>query len=412
MLRPRGVSRGGAASHRPSPDSTVTVPLQPSAAVSDVLSSAPASGPAVPPPQAPPAPVEFPLGWMLEHAPASLRFRAAAEVARLPANVVRELEWLPLAHPPAITLALAQRPDGSWGDSMLGVPRPGAAWPEGVGTIQAVRRLLEYGWDRESPPLLRSRRLLFRLLAEDEDPAYLFEFADGATDEDLVRRGRGILREAAAASLAQAGYERDPRLRGAAQRILERVAEYLRSPLAQKPWVRVGNKQVLAAEAAPPSIYLLTMLAHMPLFCSEHWEELDRIYGYVTQPQPRQEAVQLVGDHLVEQPYLVLGDPMPHRNAVDADVPSALAWLELAARLGLLRRCEHWNKLFDRFLEDRGRDGVWHPHRGQDMPRTENPAVWPLFPLGEPGDDAAVRAAVTFRLGLIARLSGHPIELR
>ena len=29
---------------------------------------------------------------------------------------------------------------------------------------------------------------------------------------------------------------------------VERIAVYLRSPLAQKPWVRVGNRQVLAEE--------------------------------------------------------------------------------------------------------------------------------------------------------------------
>jgi len=390
----------------------VTVPLQPSVAVPDALTTGSAASAVAPAPAGPPAPVEFPLGWMLDHAPAPLRYRAASEVGRLPADVVRRLEWLPLAHPPAITLALAQHPDGSWGDSMLGVPSAELPWPGGVGTIQAARRLLEYGWDRETPPLLRARRLLFRLLAEDEDPAYLFEFARDATDEDLIRRGRLILREAAAATLAQAGYQHDPRLRGAALRIVERIAVYLRSPLAQKPWVRVGNRQVLAADAAPPSIFALTMLAHMPLFRSEHSESLDRIYGYVTQHLPRQESVQLVGDHLVEQPHLVLGDPLPHRNAVDADVPSAVAWLELAARLGFLRRCEHWTKLFERFLEDRGRDGVWHPHKGQETPRTENPYVWPLFPLGEPNDGSAVRASVTFRLGLIARLSGRPIELR
>ncbi len=399
--------------HRPSPDSTVTAPLQPSAAPPDALHAAPAAA-ATPVALSPAAPeaVEFPLGWMLEHAPFPLRYRAAAEVARLPHEMVQRLVWMPLAHPPALSLALAQRPDGTWGESMLGVPRPGARWPDGVGTIQAVRRLLEYGWDRESPPLQRARRLLFRLLAEDEDPAFLFDFADGAGNEDLLRRGRSILREAAAAALAHAGYERDPRLRGAALRILERVADYLRSPLAQKPWVRVGNKQVLAGEAAPPSIYSLTMLAYMPLFCSEHGEEMDRIFAYVSQTMPRQEAVQLCGEQLVEQPHLVLGDPLPHRNAADADVPSAIAWLELMARLNFLRRSDHWTKLLDRFLDDRNREGVWHPHKGDQPPSTANPLVWPLFPLGAPEDPGAVRADVTFRLGLIARLSGRPIELR
>ena len=100
---------------------------------------------------------------------------------------------------------------------MLAVPTREERY-DGVGTISAARRLLEYGWSRESPVLSRSRRLLFRLLAEDDDPAYLFEFeAKGRGDESMARRGRGILREAAAATLAQAGYESDPRLRGAAR---------------------------------------------------------------------------------------------------------------------------------------------------------------------------------------------------
>jgi hypothetical protein len=382
----------------------VTVPL-PSAAI-------PAEPLVVEPGGAPPQPpVFFPLGWLLEHAVLPIQYRALTEVARLGEELGPQVACMPYGYPPALQLAMTQRLDGTWGDGLLQVPGPGQKWPQGVGTIQAVRRLLEYGWDRDSPPLLHARRVLFRLLAEDDDPAWLFEYADQAGDEDLARRGRAILREAAAATLAQAGYERDPRLRGAALRILDRVADYLHSPLAQKPWVRVGNRQVLAGEAAPPSIHFLHMLAHMPLFCSEHAEVLDRVYDYVSQTPPRQESYQLCGEHIVEQPHLVLGDPLPSRTTADADVPAAVAWLELAARLGFLRRNDHWAKLFERFLDDRGRDGVWHPHRGTEPPQTVNPFVWAGFPL-DPSESAEHRwTDVTFRLGLVARLTGRQIDL-
>jgi hypothetical protein len=174
--------------------------------------------------------------------------------------------------------------------------------------------------------------MLFRLLAEDDDPALLFELAPKAKgDPDLIHRGRAMLREAAAAALAHAGYEGDPRLRGAAQRILDRVDAYFRSPLAQKPWIRVGNKQVLSPEAAPPSIHVITMIAHMPLFRSEHHTQVEHLYAHLAQPLPRQESQQLVGSHIVPQPHLVLGDMLPNRNAADADVPFALTWLELMA---------------------------------------------------------------------------------
>jgi hypothetical protein len=60
---------------------------------------------------------------------------------------------------------------------MLEIPSGRSHGFEGVGTISAARRLLEYAWEKESPPLMRARRILFRLLAEDEDPAFLFELA-------------------------------------------------------------------------------------------------------------------------------------------------------------------------------------------------------------------------------------------
>ena len=296
---------------------------------------------------------------------------------------------------------------------MLSLPGTRSERFEGVGTIPAVRRLLEYGWDRESPPLLHSRRLLFRLLAEDDDPNFLFEFAPRgrAVDAEGAKWARGILREAAAAALAQAGYEGDPRLRGAARRILERVNAYLRSPLAQKPFVRSGNQHVLAAEAAAPSIHTLTMLAYMPLFRSEQYESLDRIYQYICQPMPRQEPVQAVGARTVGVPHLVLGDMLPHRNAADADVPWALTWLELMARLNFLRRNENWRKLFERFLDDRDASGVWHPHKGMAAARSTNPLVWASYPLESNLSGDERWTDVTFRLGLIARLSGRQIEL-
>ena len=352
------------------------------------------------------------MAWLLEHASNAIRYRALADVARVSGELTREAAVLSYAHPPALALAVTQSPDGVWNKSMLDVPSDRANLFEGVGTINAFRRLLEYGWDKDSPPLLRARRVLFRLLAEDDDPAFLFEFArESHDDSDLAHRGRTILREAAAAALAQAGYEGDPRLRGAARRILDRIDAFVRSPLGHKPWVRVGNKQVLAPEAAPPSIYALGMLAHMPLFRSENHVQLDRILHYLSQPQPRQELAQLFGSHIVAQPHLVLGDLLPNRNVADADVPFALSWLELMARLGFLRRNEGWSKLFERFLDDRDRDLVWHPHKGMAMPRSSNPFVWPAFPLERMTSGDERWTDVTFRLGLIARLSGRPLEL-
>jgi len=357
-----------------------------------------------------PAPVRFPLSWLLEHASAPLQYRAISEVSRLGPQVGDRVNALPYTFRPALTLALQQRVDGTWNQAMLSLPSTRSDRFEGVGTINAVRRLLEYGWDKDSPPLVHARRVLFRLLAEDNDPGFLYELAGKSNDEDLVRRGRLILREAAGAALAQAGYEDDPRLRGVARRVLERLLSFLRSPLAQKPWTRVGNQHVLAAEAAPPSMYTLIMFAYMPLFRTEHFEAMDRLYHFLSQPLPRQEPLQMIGKKVVSQPHLVLGDQLPNRNAADEDVPRAITWLELMARLGFLRRNDNWLKLFDRFLDDRDEQGVWHPHKGMAAVRSNDPFVWASYPLEEAlsGDERWTDA--TFRLGLIARILGRPIE--
>jgi hypothetical protein len=372
-------------------------------------STAPEIAPPIPTPT--PEPLTFPLSWLMEHASAPIKYRAITEVARLSEPSPKDVDWLPLSHRPALKLAVAQTRDGMWSHSILSVPSKHSSDFANVGTIPAVRRLAEYGWSAESPPLILARRLLFRLLAEDNDPAFTFELGSKTRDDDLVRRARGVFREAAAATLAQAGYENDPRLRGAARRILERNVNYLNSPLGEKPWMRVGNTHVLAPESAPPSIYTLTMLAYMPIFRHEHFSEVERIYDWITQPLPRQEALQLFGKKMVPQPHLIMGDVLPHRNAVEADVPFALMWLETMARLNFLRRNDGWMKLYERFVDDRDRAGVWHPHKGTDRPLTTHPWAWSTFPLDDGAGQESKWADVTFRIGLIGRLLGREIEL-
>lgn len=352
------------------------------------------------------------MGWLMDHASAPIKYRAICEVAKLGGAIQEGVASLPFTHRPALTLACTQLSDGTWGHTMLSIPSSRAEHFDGVGTINAVRRLLEFGWDRDTPPLMRARRVLFRLLAEDDDPDYLFEFGhEKGADSDTTRRARMMLREAAAAALAQAGYESDPRLRGAACRILDRTTAYLRSPLAQKPFVRVGNQHVLPAEAAPPSVYALLMLAYMPQFRTEHHDAMGLLSHHLAQPLPRQEPMQVVGKHVIEQPQLVLGDMLPNRNVADTDVIFAVTWLELMARLGFLKKNDNWCRLYDRFLDDRDPDGVWHPHKGMSVPRSANPFLWAMYPLEDHMSGDERWTDLTFRLGLIGRLLGRTIEV-
>lgn len=374
----------------------------------------------VSPVNVPQPPATFPLGWLLKHGSPAIQYRALVDVAEIPLASDTRVGALPYAMRQSWELLYHQHPDGTWDKGMLSVPPPGPGAPKGLGAILGYRRLIELGWDADSPPLATARRALFRLLPEDNDPSYLYELADEAgTDPDLIARGRQILREAAAAALAQAGYEADPRLRGAARRILDKIGEFLRQPDSDKPFIRVGNQHVLPATAAPPSFHALVMLAHMPHFRSEHHEHMERLFTWVSLQVPRMAPVQQVGEnHLIEQTQLALGDILPTRYIMDADMPTALAWLELMARMGFLRRNEGWSKLLDKLLDDRDRHGVWHPPRSVTMPATVPDWVWPTIPLHEREAQGETEAEpddysvdVTFRLGLIAKLAGRPIDI-
>jgi hypothetical protein len=351
----------------------------------------------------------------LEHASPPIQYRATIEVAKHTTGLSSAFHSLPYSYRPALELAVGQSLEGVWNDSMLTVPPARSDGFEGVGTVHALRRLLEYGWDKDSPPVNQARRILFRLLAEDDDPALLFELgpkvlAKGKTEEERLMV-RQTLREAAGSALAQAGFESDPRLRGAARRTLDRMMEFLKSPVAAKPWIRVGNQQVLSPEAFPPSIYALQMWAHMPLFRSEHYEGMELLYRWLTRALPRQEQMQVVGKKIVPVPLMVLGDKLPHRNAVEDDVPAAMGWLELISRFGFLRRNDNWSKMYERFVDDCGRDGVWHPHKGLAIPRSSSAWIWSAYPLESPHGGDERWADMTFRIGLIARLSGRPVKL-
>lgn len=364
--------------------------------------------PPPPPPTPPPEPVAVPLHWIVDFGSAPVTYRALLEIARIPSPPER-LASLVYAFEPAVRLAVTQRPEGTWYNSMLAVPEDRSRDFEGVGTILAFRRLLEYGWDREAPPLFHARRLLFRLLAEDNDPSMLYELGEKAKlDEDHVRRSRVLLREAAAAALAQAGYESDPRLRGAALRLIQRAMTFLRSPQAADPWIVVGGKRVLAPGANPPSYFLLLMLAHMPLFRLEHAKELDEILKYLTSERSTNTSVPVAQS--AAQRLAVTADPLAEPHLVETDVVLVLSWLELAARLGYLRRHEAWVRTYDRLLEQCDDGFVWRSKRGQISTRVPSPFVWPAFPLAPGASPDQQAAEMSFRLALIARHAGRPLE--
>lgn len=374
----------------------------------EIEATLPPGPPSGPPPPPPPPPVDLPLERIVLGAAPPIQYRALAELAK-DTSLPRLLPSIVYSYRPALMLALEQGSDGTWHNAMLRAPTPTTrAAYAGVGTIPAVHRLIECGWDREAPILLNARRPLFRLLAEDRDPAFTYELSPDSKDTEGAAYSRGVLRAAAAGALAHAGYATDPRLRGAAQRMRQRIQAFLDSPLAEDPWVKHEGKHVLVADAAPPSLHFLVMLAFMPGFRMEHDEFVDMLFKYLIRPQPRHEPHQLAGTRVIAAPGLVLGDPLATRQAADADIPFTLLWLELMARLGLLERHEGWKRQFERLLDDRDRNLLWRAGKSQTI-TSSRPAVWPFTALGKPGEEGAA-FEVTFRLGLIGRLAGRELH--
>ncbi|GLC24121.1 hypothetical protein rosag_06340 [Roseisolibacter agri] len=390
----------------PDPDPEhVTAPVTPPTDPFDALDEAPATLAASSPPAAvrppPPSPVTVPMGWLLDKAPYAIRARALLELGNVTGKAAEDAQRIAIAHRPAVRLALGQGRDGTWGGRMLTLPRSDDPEFTDVGTVPAVRRLAEYGWPTDSPPLWLARRPLFRLLAQDDDPRFLYELRTELPDPSLAQHGRLRLREAAAATLAQLGFETDPRLRGAATRLLDRMGAFLK---AEAP-----AAGVLPESALPPSMDALLMLAHMPVFRNEHAEDMSRLTAFLMQPAPSGVVKQRVGKTTLPQPRLIMGDPLVDVGDPDGkSMPRVLAWLELFARLGILRRHQPWCVLLDRLLELRDHEGRWTRPVGTPAP---DPLTWPTAPLGSPAERGEWSADATFRLALIARLSGRPLEL-
>ncbi len=355
----------------------------------------------------PDSPVRVPVRWLMREATGAVQYRAIVELAKLKPAV--EAQPITLLQASALKCAVTMHLDGTWGGRLF--PKAGEA-PH-TATFSAFRHLLECGWDRDSPPLAVSRRFLFRLLAMDEEPGMLYELGEAAgNSKEHAKRLRANVRVEAAALLAQAGYERDPRVRGAAIRATQRVMDYLRSPLAQKPWIRVGNKQVLDPAAAPPTMSFLRMAAFMPELRTEYHMGMELLGKHLMQPEPRQEPVQQIEGQLVPVPNAVLGDRLPHRNALEADVPAALHWLEIMVRLGVFKYHEPWIKMFERFVESADRYGVWHPMKGDAMPATTAAELIGWFPLEDQSTEGERRwSDVTLRVSLIAKLIGRDLNL-
>src|SRR5437879_2941565 len=358
-----------------------------------------------------------PLSWLYEAASLPIQYRTLTEVVPEPARECHHLPAVREALPhykEALAILRKQKETGPWGGKLL-APAPSKAmgWKE-VGTIYQYRRLLELGWPPDGRVFRFADRFLFRLLSRDDDPVLLVEFQRPAkSDPGLGLWARSIGGQAAAAALARGAHQDDPRLRGAAHRIASDISMYLRSELAQKPFKKAQGKTVLDPLTYPPTVFSVEMLAFMPAVQRERAGFLERLAAYFSVPTPRRVFFIQAGKKLFRPLFEILGDPL-HAAAQGRldDVPFALYWLEVLARLGIVRQVPSAARVLARRYNECSDQGIWSPKSLRAMPKSENPVVAHYFPLEGPGKSPAQRQTdVTFRLALIARLLGIPLNI-
>jgi hypothetical protein len=358
-----------------------------------------------------------PLSWFYEAASPPIQYRTITEIVPESSRDVDRLTALReemLHYKEALAIVRKQKETGLWGGNLL-APEPSNAmgWKE-TGTVYQYLRLLELGWPPDARPFRFADRFLFRLLSRDDDPALLVEFQRAAkSDPGLALWARSMGSQAAGAALARGAHQDDPRLRGAAHRLASDISMYLRSEVAQKPFKKAQGKTVLDPLAYPPTVFSIETLAFMPAVQRERAGFLERLALYFSTPTPRREFYIQAGKKLLRPMFEILGDPL-HADAqghVD-DVPFALYWLELLTRLGIVRQVASASKVLARLFNECTDQGIWSPSGLRTMPKSENPVVSHYFPLEGPGKSPAQRQTdVTFRLSLIAKLLGVPLNV-
>ena len=306
-----------------------------------------------------------------------------------------------------------QKDTGTWGGNLLGIAPSAAQGIKDIGTIAQYRRLLQLGLPIASRPFKLADRLLYRLLSRDEDPALLYEFLKAAKgDETYARWGRASFRTAATAALAEAGNIEDPRVRGAAHKIASEVSEFLRSPLAEKPFIRAGSASVLNPAARPPTWFSLAIMAAMPNLQRERAGFTERLVHYLSSPAPKKAYTLSIGKKKIKPSVQLLGDPIEaDSKGLPKDIPLALYFIEQLVRIGGLAQSPTATRVLVRLLKDCDENGVWAPKGMRSAPKAINKMSYHIFPLDLESKAAEWRQVdVTFRLALIAKLSGWDLE--
>lgn len=358
----------------------------------------------------------MPVDWLRAHASPPIVLRTLTEILPPDTTAAAEVESLRedlLSYKGVTQITKKQRAGGLWGGNILGTEPSKTLGIKEIGSIVQYRRLLEMGLPHTERPFQLANRKFFRLLSRDQNPKLLFEYEKLAAEAPgLATWARQAMREAATAALAQAGLDDDPRVRGSAHRIATQLSEFIRSDLADKPFSRRGTKHILAPEAHPPTLHSIAMISYLPALQRERASFLDRLRDYLVKPGPTKTLYLAFDKKTLKATHHILGDPIHNDSAGrPKDLPLALHWMELLARMNMLDSSPTASRAFGRLLKDCNDEGVWEAKNLRSFPKSPSGLADFAFPL-EVSDRPAEsrRVDVTFRLAYIAKLAGLDLE--
>jgi hypothetical protein len=357
-----------------------------------------------------------PVSWLRAHASTPIKWRTVNDILPSGSASPADYEALKaelLQSKQVAQILRKQRASGLWGDNILGLAPNKTLGYKDVGTVSQYRHLLELGLPRGERAFRLTERMFYRLLSRDESPELLAEYKAAAKgNPELVAWGRSLYREGATVALAHAGLIEDPRVRGSAHRIASQVSQFLRSELSGKPLIRRGSRTVLHPEAFPPTVMSVAMIAYMPTLQRERAGFVERLCAFLAEPSPKKKYVIQLGRKVLPPVYQLLGNPIEVDRAGNTkDVPLALLWIEILARLSMLHTNEAAVKVLQRLVADVDQQGVWAPRNLRALPKSPSKLADFAFPLEADAKTLERRQAdITFRLALIAKLAGWTLE--
>ena len=282
-----------------------------------------------------------------------------------------------------------------------------------VGTVAQYRRLVELGVPTDTRSFRIAERLFYRVLSRDKTPSLWFEYQKRAVGNPALQAwARRFISEGVTCALAHAQRNEDPRVRGAAHRIVSDMSQFLRNALEEDPLVRKGSKHILHPDAHPPTVFSVAMLAYMPRLQRERAGFVERLGRYLSKPAPSGSWSIQIGRKAMKPTFHLLGNPLQADDEGNtADIPWALHWIELIVRLGLLDVAPVAQQVLMKLLEACDEQGIWNPKNLRAIPKCNSKLADFAFPLELDGRvQDRRRTDVTFRLALIAMLAGWTLE--